>query len=149
MEINTIIGEELQHLLKEGYVMEHDNFKFRQQVIKCEFYNLESFSNDYDMEVTESDISITWQVAFYLCDMGIENFIVRVIGIDGTYHMEMRDKQSDELIQEDDKNIVEIPWSFKIDDATLYLSSSLEIESLDFNFRTKICDVNFYDKNTM
>ena len=147
MKINTIIGEELQHLLKEGYVMEHDNFKFRQKVEKPSFNHYQTFSNDYDVDVSEADISVTWQVAFWLNDMGIENFIVRVIDVDGTYNVKLYDKQSDELSQEDDKNIAEIPWSFQIDYATLYLGSSLYIESLDFDFETKVCGVNFYDKN--
>lgn len=148
MEINKLIKEELQGLLKEGYVMEHDNFKFRQKVEKSQFYKFQGFSNDYDVDITESDIYITWQIGFWLNDMGVENFIVRIIGVDGTYDVKMYDKQSDEESQDDNKNIAETSWKFQFDEATLYLNSSLYINSLDFDFETKICDVEFYDKNT-
>ena len=143
MEIKDIIKEELQSLLKEGYVMEHDNFKFRQEIKNSSFYNFQSFSNDFDVDVNESDIIINWRIGFWLNDMGVENFLVQVDSVEGTYHVEYFNKQSDEVEQEDDKNIAEIPWKFRVDEANLTLGGGLYVQSLDFDFETKICAVDF------
>ena len=145
MEIKNVIKEELQNLLKEGYVMEHDNFKFRQSVQNCSFYNYQAFSTDYDVDLHESEIAANWRIGFWLNEFGVENFMVKVDSVEGTYHVQLFNKQSDEMEQEDDKNIAEIPWKFQMYDANLKLNESLYIESLDFDFKTKICTVTFTD----
>jgi len=143
MEIKNVIKEELQQLLKEGYVMEHDNFKFTQEIKNSGFYNFQSFSNDYDVDINESQIYVTWRIGFWLNDMGVENFLVQVDRVEGTYHVELLNKQSDEVEQEDDKNIAEIPWKFQIDDAALRKGGGLYIQTLEFDFEAKICTVDF------
>jgi hypothetical protein len=147
MEIKDIINEELQEIINEGYVMEHDNFKFRQQVepTKISFNNIQKFSNDFDLDINESKIILNWRIGFWLNDMGVENFLVQADSVEGTYKVILRDKQSDEVSQENDKNIAEIPWKFQIYDAKLKLRDSLYVESLDFDFETKQCTVNFFD----
>jgi len=149
MKINDIIKEELKEILKEGYVMEHDNFKFRQQVepTKIGFYNYENFSNDFDVDIVENEIFVNWRIGFWLNDMGVENFLVQADSVEGTYKVVLRDKQSDEVSQENDKNIAEIPWEFQINDAVLKLRDGLYIESLDFDFNTKNCVVTFFDSD--
>lgn len=147
MEIKNVIQEELHNILKEGYVMEHDNFKFQQKIENPSFYNYENFSNDFDVNVIESDIYVNWRIGFWLNNMGVENFLVQADSAEGTYKIELRDKQTDEVNQEVDKNIAEIPWKFRITEATLYLGDSLYIKSLDFDFETKICEVTFFNKN--
>ena len=143
MEIKDIIKEELQTLLKEGYVMEHDNFKFRQEVEKCSFYNYQNFSNDFDVDIHESDIAINWRIGFWLNEMGVENFLIQCDSVEGTYHVELLNKQSDEVEQEDDKNIAEIPWKFQIDDTILQKGGGLYVQDIEFDFETKICTVDF------
>jgi len=143
MEIKDIIKEEFQNFLNEGYVMEHDNFKFKQEIQNSGFYNFQSFSNDFDVDVTESQIYINWRIGFWLNDMGVENFLVQADSVEGTYHVELLNKQSDEVEQEMDKNIAEIPWKFQVDDAGLRLGGGLYVQSLDFDFETKICTVDF------
>lgn len=143
MEIKDIITEELKNILKEGYVMEHDNFKFKQKIVKPSFYNFQSFSNDYDVDVIEHDIYANWRIGFWLNDMGVEKFIIQVDSVEGTYKVEMRDKQSDEIAQEIDKNIGEIPWRFQVDDTAILKGGSLYISDMEFNFDTKICDVEY------
>ena len=145
MKIKEIINEEFKKILKEGYVMEHDNFKFRQEIKNSSFYNYQNFSNDYDIDINESDIIINWRIGFWLNDMGIENFLVQADSVEGTYNVVMLDKQSDEVAQENNKNIAEIPWKFQVTDATLRLRDTLYIESLDFDFETKLCTVTFFD----
>lgn len=148
MEIKNIIKEELQNVLNEGYVMEHDNFKFRQKVESPSFYNYQNFSNDFDIDIRETDIIINWRIGFWLNDMGVENFLVQADSVEGTYNVVLLDKQSDEVSQENDKNIAETPWKFQIYDAKLKLRDSLYVESLDFDFKTKICTVTFFDSDS-
>jgi hypothetical protein len=145
MEIKNIIREEFRKLLKEGYVMEHDNFKFHQEIKNSSFYNYENFSNDFDVDINESDIIVNWRIGFWLNDMGVENFLVQADSVEGTYKVVLLNKQSDEVEQEMDKDITEIPWKFRIDDAILHKGSTLYIEDLTFDFQTKICTITFFD----
>jgi hypothetical protein len=109
MKIKDIINEEFRKILKEGYVMEHDNFKFRQELKNSTFYNYENFSNDFDVNINETNIIVNWRIGFWLNDNGVENFLAQVDSVEGTYKVVLRDKQTDELSQENDKNISEIP----------------------------------------
>jgi len=146
MKINNIIREEYVRLLKEAYSMEHENFKFRQEIKNSSFYNFESFSNDFDVDVNESDLFINWHIGFWLNDFGVENFFVEIDGVDGTYKVVLLNKQSDEVEQENDKNIAEFPWKFKVTEANLRLGKTLYVDTLDFDFKTKICTVTFFDE---
>jgi hypothetical protein len=147
MRLDNIIREEYINLLKEAYSFENENLKFHQQLVnKSTFFNYEAFSNDFDVDVTESNILINWRIGFWLNDAGVENFIVEVDGVDGTYKMVFKNKQSDEVEQENDKNIAEFPWKFKIDSAVLRLGKTLYVASLSFDFKTKIGTVTFYDE---
>jgi len=145
MKLKDIINEEYQKILKEGYVMEHDNFKFSQPIKNSSFYHYQNFSNDYDVNINESNIIVNWRIAFWLNDMGIENFLVRADSVQGTYKVILYDKQTDEVAQEIDKNIAEIPWKFEIPDAILRLRKTLYVDALDFDFETKVCRVTFFD----
>lgn len=147
MEIKNIIKEEFQKILNEGYVMEHDNFKFHQKVERPSFYNYQNFSNDFDIDITETDIVVNWRIGFWLNDMGVENFLVQADSVEGTYKVALLDKQSDDVSQEIDKNIAETPWTFQVYDAKLKLRDSLYVESLDFDFETKVCTVTFFDSD--
>lgn len=147
MKINDIIKEEHLKLLKEGYVMEHDNFKFNQEIKNSSFYNYDNFSNDFDVDISESAIILNWRIGFWLNDMGVENFLVQADSVEGTYNVKLLDKQTDEVSQEMDKNIGEIPWRFEITEADLKLGGTLYVESLDFDFSTKKCVVTFYANN--
>jgi len=148
MEIKNVIKEEFQKLLTEGYVMEHDNFKFRQELTNSGFYNFKSFSSDFDVDISESDIFVNWRIGFWLNDMGVENFLVKVDSVEGTYKVMLFNQQSDEVEQEIEKNIADEPWKFQVYEATLKLKDTLYIESLDFDFETKICTVTFFDSDT-
>jgi len=147
MDVINIIKEEHLKLLKEGYVMEHDNFKFRQEIKNISFYNYENFSNDFDIDISESNIIINWRIGFWLNDMGVENFLIQVDNAEGTYHVKLLDKQTDGVSQEMDKNISEIPWRFEIIETNLKLGGILYVESLNFDFKLKKCVVTFYTNN--
>ena len=145
MKLNRLITEELNKILSESYTMQHDNFKFRQEIKNSSFYNYEGFSTDFDIDVNESDIVISWSIAFWLNDFGVENFIVDIDSVSGTYKLGYLDKQSDEVVQENDKDIAEFPWKFQVEDVAMYLGKTLYVESLDFDFKSKICRVTFFD----
>ena len=145
--VGNVINEEVQNFLNESYTMEHENFKFRQEIKNSSFYNYDNFSNDFDVDINESDIFVDWHIAFWLNDYGVEHFIVEVDSVDGTYKVGLLNKQTDEMEQENDKNIAEFQWKFVVDEATLYLGKTLYISTLDFDFKTKTCSVTFFDEN--
>lgn len=158
MEINNIVNEELAKLLNEGYPMQHENFMFRQEIkpsterdaemrnqITASFYNYQNFSNDYDVEIDDYDIVINWTIGFSLDDRGIEVFYVQGSSVEGTYEVVYRDKHTDEESQKDNKNIGDVPWRFQIIEAKLQLNNSLYVDSLAFDFQSKICEITFFD----
>ena len=133
-KINKILNEEIVKYLNESYVLENENLNFRQEIKTSSFFNYDGFSDDFDTDILESDIFINWHVTFRLNDLGIENFIVEIDSVDGVYRLSLLNKQSDEMEQQNDKDISEIPWKFIIDDATLYLGKTLYVESMNFDF---------------
>jgi len=139
MEIKKIINEE---------ILSHNErtpiFRFTGKAEKNpSFYKFQAHSNDYDVDITESDISVTWRVGFWLNDNGIENFTIDVESVQGTYHVELYDKQTDELSQENDRDISEVPWKFEIWEAPLEKGGALYITDISFDFETKVCTVDF------
>jgi hypothetical protein len=145
MDLKHIIVEELNKLITESVSMEHENFKFRQNLKDSQFYNYSGFSQDFDIEINESSVNVNWHIAFWLNDLGVENFIVVVDSVDGLYRLDMNNKQTDVLEQQTDKDIAEIQWKFIIEDAVLRMNEQLYVESLEFDFATNSCKVYFYD----
>lgn len=145
MNLKHIIVEELNKLITESISMEHENFKFRQNVKDSQFYNYSGFSQDFDIEINESSVNINWHIAFWLNDFGVEDFIVVVDSVDGLYRVDMLDKQTDVLQQQTDKDIAEVQWKFVIEDAVFRMNNSLYIESAEFDFGTNTCKIMFYD----
>lgn len=143
--VGNIIKEEVQRFLNESYVLEDDNFKFRQQITNSSFSNYEGFTNDFDSDILESNVTISWRVGFWLNQSGIEHYYIDIDGVEGTYTLQLLNKQTDEVEQEAEKNIAEVNWKFVVEDATLYLNKSLYISTLEFDFKTNICRVLFYD----
>jgi hypothetical protein len=141
----NIITEEVKKFLNESYTIGGDNFNFKQQVPRAYFYNYENYSNDYDVTIDQSNIIATWQITFWLNDMGIENFTAEIEKVEGIYMVEMFDKQTDELKQQTEKNIAEIQWSFQTDEnAVIEPGKSLYIKDLTFDFIKKSCTPTFY-----
>ena len=146
-KILSVVDNEIRKFITEGYVMEHDNFKFRQELTNSSFYNFKKFSNDFDIDISESNIFVNWRIGFWLNDNGIENFLVKVDSVEGLYKVMLFNKQTDEVEQENDKNIADEPWKFQIYDVMLKLNDTLYIKSLDFDFQTKICTVTFFNSD--
>lgn len=143
MNVVKILNEEINKYLKEGYVVSDDKFIFNERLTNSSFYNYDSFNSEYDSDIVESDVIITWKVSFWLNQMGIENLVIDIQKIEGTYMLQLFDKQSEELKHETLKNIEEIEWKFVISDASLTKGGSLYVSSLDFDFKTKTCNVGF------
>ena len=142
-KLNTIIGEELKTFLNEGYVMTDDRFKFKQRLNNSRFYGYETFTTEFDTAITGSDIIVNWRVLFWLNEFGIENLIVDVESVEGTFLLEMHDLQSDELMQETPKNIRDFSWKFIVDEVSITKGGSLYITELLFDFKNKTCRVLF------
>ena len=146
MKLGKIIQEEIKNVLNESFSFENKNFQFRQEIKNSSFYNYEAFSNDFDIDISESDIFITWHIAFWLNDAGVQNFIVEADSVDGTYKITYLNKHTDEVEQENEKDIAEFPWKFKITEANLHLGKTLYVQSLAFDFKSKICTITFVDE---
>lgn len=146
--IERIIKEESRTVLNESYNFDNDAFMFQQRLTNSTFYNYKGFSNDFDVDIRESDLIVTWKVGFWLNNSGIEHFFIDVEEIQGTYKVQYLNKQTDEVDQEQDKDINEIKWKFIIsENVALYLNKTLYVEDLEFDFKTNVCNVNFYDYN--
>jgi hypothetical protein len=143
MKFDDIIKEEVQNFLNEGYIMSDDRFSFNQRVTNSTFYNYESFTSEFDADITESDIVVIWKVSFWLNQTGIENLIIDVENVKGTYTLQLYDKQTDEQKQETVKNVEEIDWKFVVEEASLVKGGSLYINELAFDFKTNTCIVKF------
>jgi hypothetical protein len=143
--ITKMVQEEMGKLLNESYIMSDDRFKFKQRVTNSFFYNYSTFTTEFDTDIKESDMVVSWTISFWLNQMGIENFIIDVEKIEGTFTMEMYDLHTDELKQQTPKNIQDFEWKYVIDDdkAMLMMGKSLYIHELDFDFKTKTCTVTF------
>jgi hypothetical protein len=141
--LNYIINEEIKDFINESYVFSDDRFKFKVRLTNSIFYNYNSHSSDYDTDITESDIIVSWNVGFWLNDAGFENFMINIEGIEGTYVLQQFNLQSDELEQETRKDINEIKWTFNRPEATLVTNGSLYIKDLAFDFENKTCTVTF------
>lgn len=141
MNFNDIIKEEIQGLLNEAYVMSDDRFHFNERLTNSTFYNYESFTTEFDSDIIQSDIVVTWKVSFWLNQMGIENLIIDIEKVEGTYILQLFDKHTDERKQETQKNIQEVDWKFVIEEANLIKGGSLYISELEFDFKTNTCSV--------
>lgn len=143
MNLSNIINEELKKVLNESYAFDSDNFSFTQQVPNSSFYNYDSLSSDYDTDIDESLVSVTWRINFWLNEMGVNNLDVVISSISGTYKLTLLNRQSDEVEQATDRDINEIKWKFIIENVSMTIGTGLYIQELEFDFATKQCTVKF------
>jgi len=146
ISMNDIIKEEVQKFAEEKprVATTNNDFRFVQQVPKVFFYNYSSFSTDYDVDVKESNIVVTWQVSFWVNSSGIQKFIIEGQKVEGPYNIELYDQHSYELKQQTQKNIQDDQWKFIVeDDVMLTLDRPLNVKDLEFNFKNKTCKLSF------
>lgn len=142
-QLIQIINEEFKKCINESYVVNNDDFKFQQQIVDSEFLNYESFTVDFDLNISESMININWSIGFWLNNEGIEHFYIKVDDISGTYTLRYLNKQTDEIEQEVEKNINDVKWKFIVNDVVLQINESLYVSSLQFDFKSNVCTVVF------
>jgi hypothetical protein len=146
--ITKMIREELNDMLSEANGS-NNKFNFTTRFIKgnskrdIEFYNYETFTTEFDTNIINYDITINWSAYFWLNDFGIENFILNGENVGGVIMLEMRDKISDEVKQETQKNIQDFNWKFIADEASLVKGGSLYVHHLIFDFKEKTCTIVF------
>jgi len=146
--ITKMIQEELDNISNEVNQSKNQTFNFTQRLNNSLFYNFHTFTNDFEVDVTQSDIIINWDISFWMNKSGIENFIINSDNwsVNGVYLLQLYDKQSDELKQESQKNIQDIKWKFGIEDdlnAGIMVNGSFYISQLTFDFENQNCYVSF------
>ena len=139
----SIIAEEIIKFINEATIMTDDKFHFKQQISSPSFYNYESFTNDYDVDIPESNIVVNWSISFWLNPTGVGKLIVDVENVDGYFPIQYYDKISGELIQESQKDIKDFQWKFAIGDTSITKDGSLYVADLAFDFKNKTCQVTF------
>jgi len=145
IKLNKIINEELERVINQPFGVEPDDLIFKQQIVNSSFFNYDNFSKNYDVDVIQSNIFITWHIAFLINANSIIKFEPKIDKVEGLYRVDFRDKQTDELVQQTDKNISDLPWKFDIVDAILHIGEGLYIEELNFDFSKNICSVSFFE----
>lgn len=143
MVITDIIKQEYKKVLNEGYVYQDPKLIFTDAITTAQFINYDDLYPDFDPNLSENNVSITWGMSFWLTENGIENMIIQVKGVEGTVNFDLHDKQSDELKQTVQKNLTEYKWNYQTSNAVLQLNGSLYVNSATFDFKTKIAVINF------
>ena len=137
--LTKMIQEEINNVLNES----ENGHKFKQVVKNSSFFGYESFTKDNDAEIGDSNIIVNWGIDFWFNESGIENLIVNVDSVEGTFTLKLYDKQTDEYVQETEKNITDFKWKFLVGDVNLQKNGSLYVGDLEFNFKNGVCTVNF------
>ena len=146
LSMNDIIKEEVQKFAEEKprVAASNNDFQFVQQVPNVSFYNYSSFSNDFDVDVKESNIVLTWHIVFVVDSKGINKFIIEGQKVEGPYSIELYDPHTYELKQQTQKNIQDDQWKFIIaDDLVIAPNVPLTVKKMEFDFKDKICKFSF------
>ena len=142
--MKNIIHEEMLDFLFESHIVGGDSLRFKQAVQNVLFYNYNTFTSEFDTDIKQSNIVVTWTISLRLNSQSVEKFVIDVEKVEGYFMLQMLDLQTDELKQETAKNINDFQWKFLIDDeATLTMNQPLYIKELDFDFKNKSCIVTF------
>ncbi len=142
-KLSNIIKEEVENFTVTATPIKSKELMFAEP-INPTFINYESFSNDYDTVVTPATkIIIHWCPVFWKNANGIHTFNIDIEGVEGIFNLQYRDKQSDEIVQEAQKNIAEIPWKFTVGEAMLEIGKSLYVLEAEFDFKSNVCTLIF------
>jgi hypothetical protein len=142
--MKNIIHDEVLNFLFESHIVGGDALKFKQAVQDVSFYNYNTFTSEFDTDIKQSNIVVTWGISLRLNSQSVEKFVIDVEKVEGYFMLQMLDLQTDELKQETAKNINDFDWKFVIDDkATLTTNQPLRINKLVFDFKNKSCIVTF------
>jgi hypothetical protein len=142
MNINKIIDDEIKSI-NENYSFTNGQFAFTQPIAQSHFFNYDNISSEYESDINDSSIVLSWGVGFNPDEEGIGLMKIVINGLTGTFDLELRDKNSDELISSTKKNINEYKWKYVIGGATLQNGGTLYAADLQFDFKNNTCIVGF------
>lgn len=143
MELKEIIKSEFLTMLNESDTFNDNRLKFNQRMINSTFINYDSFSDTFDPQIEQSDIIITWSLSFWINESGIENMILGVNDLTGTFTVKLYNKQTDAVEQENVKDIKLIDWKYQIENGALQVGGSLYVKNVNFDFTNKIAIIGF------
>jgi hypothetical protein len=143
--MKKLIEEEIKKFLNENY---ENNNKFSfvhtlTDITQISFFNYNLFTNEYDTDITNANIIVNWNLFVNTKEWGIKSFDVEVSNVSGGFILDLLDKQTDEVVQELEKNIEEFDWKFICETSTLSFDDSIYIKELEFDFKSQICRVKF------
>lgn len=145
--VRSIIREEVEKIVR-GVDFTDDRLNFNQLIVypNVEFNNYDSFTNDFDVRITTgATINVNWGISFQINQYGIQNFQINIKGVNGQYHIQYLDKQSDKIMQEKDDDIKNINWKYTVtENVPLITKGTLYVKGLKFNFKDNTCFVEFY-----
>lgn len=149
-DINKFINEEVQKFLNETVTSvgghNNDNLKFTQifNMPNIGFNNYGVFTSDYDAQIIDAMITINWSINFIVNELGVQSFQIRGDSVEGSYLLELRDKQTDEVKQKTQKNINETEWKFTVpQNIGLIVNGTLYPKALYFDFSKSLCTIDF------
>ena len=128
--------------INESTIINDNKFKFFEDKMDVIFLNHEFTSQEYDVDINNNNISVEWDVNFCINNNVIENILININEISGTYDVLLIDKETGDTIKNINKNINEIEWKFNVDYDGLFKNKSLYINTLVFDFKEKTCTVN-------
>ena len=143
--MERLINEEFRKLLLE-YFDSGNRFTFKQSfegIDQLSFYNYHAFSDEYDSEVINGVITVNWSLTVNLKEWGVKGFDINVSEIEGIFTLNLLDKQTDEIIQQSEKNINDFNWKFIVNKDDVTLDGSVFISELIFDFKSQTCTVEF------
>lgn len=140
---NRIIKEEVQNFVGGGSNLVSDSKLNFQQVVNADFYNYDTFSSDYDTDIATTPITVNWSIKLWVNKTGVASFGVEIDSVEGFYVLNLLDKQSDQVVQNSQKNIADVKWHFDINNIEIELGESLYVTTLDFDFKNQACAVSF------
>lgn len=143
--MKNLINEEIKKFMNENYGS-GNKFSFSQTlqgVEQLSFYNYHTFSDEYDVDIVDGVIVLKWNLIVNLKEWGVNGFDIDVSGVEGTYILKLLDKQTDEIVQETEKNIAEIDWNFITDTDGLSFDNPVYAIEMSFDFNEQKCVVSF------
>lgn len=154
--VDDIIKEEVQKFVGEqpSIATTNKNFVFVQQIPKIFFYNYSILSKEYDVDIKESNISVTWEFYVLTNSSGIQKVVIGGKKVEGSYTIELYDTGTNELKEQKQGNIEEDQWNITVEDDVVIIvenmskknaseKNALEVKDLEFDFKNKTCKLSF------
>lgn len=143
--MKNLINEEIEKFVNEDWGS-GNKFSFSQTfqgIEQLSFYNYQTFSDEYDVDITDGIIVLKWNLIVNVREWGVKGFDIDISEVEGTYVLNLLDKQTDEIVQETEKNIAEIDWNFITDTDGLSFDNPVYGIEMSFDFKEQKCVVSF------